>query len=331
MAQERVLVVVETVGSEARPASLELFGAGRPLADRLGGELVGLVIGSGVQGVAELAGRLGADRVLLADDPALGEPVAARAARAVEAAIAASDPALILLPATTLGRDVAPLLAARYGAAHLVNCLRIEVDDETVRVTRPVYQDKLLTTVRAPRSQRVFVTVRSGAFAVPEAQPGRQVPIQSLAVSLTDADRAVVVTQLVEKPRGMTNLENAPIVVVGGRGLGSAENFRLVEELAAALDGAVGCTRAVSDLGWRPHYEQIGQTGKNVRPKLYLGVGVSGAVQHTVGMRGSDTIVVINRDPNAPLVKMADFAIVGDLFEIVPRLTKRLRELRGTA
>ncbi len=331
MAQERVLVVVETVGSEARPASLELFGAGRPLADRLGGELVGLVIGSGVQGVAELAGRLGADRVLLADDPALGEPVAARAARAVEAAIAASDPALILLPATTLGRDVAPLLAARYGAAHLVNCLRIEVDDETVRVTRPVYQDKLLTTVRAPRSQRVFVTVRSGAFAVPEAQPGRQVPIQSLAVSLTDADRAVVVTQLVEKPKGMTNLENAPIVVVGGRGLGSAENFRLVEELAAALDGAVGCTRAVSDLGWRPHYEQIGQTGKNVRPKLYLGVGVSGAVQHTVGMRGSDTIVVINRDPNAPLVKMADFAIVGDLFEIVPRLTKRLRELRGTA
>ncbi len=331
MAQERVLVVVETVGSEARPASLELFGAGRPLADRLGGELVGLVIGSGVQRVAELAGHLGADRVLLADDPALGEPVAARAARAVEAAIAASDPALILLPATTLGRDVAPLLAATFRAAHLVNCVRIEVDDETVTATRPVYQDKLLTTVRAARSQRVFVTVRSGAFAVPEAQPGLQVPIEQLAVSLTDADRAVVVTQLVEKPKGMTNLENAPIVVVGGRGVGSAENFRLVEELAAALDGAVGCTRAVSDLGWRPHYEQIGQTGKNIRPKLYLGVGVSGAVQHTVGMRSSDTIVVINRDPNAPLVKMADFAIVGDLFEIVPRLTKRLRELRGTA
>jgi len=141
----------------------------------------------------------------------------------------------------------------------------------------------------------------------------------------------VTVTRLVEKPKGQTNLESAPVVVVGGRGVGSAENFRLVEELAAAIDGAVGCTRAVSDLGWRPHYEQIGQTGKNVRPKLYLGVGVSGAVQHTVGTRGSDTIVVINRDPNAPLVKMADFAIIGDLFDIVPRLTKRLREVRGKA
>ena len=329
MSQARVLAVVETVGSEARPASLELFGAGRPLADRLGGELVALVVGSGVQTVAELAGALGADRVLMVDDPALAEPVAARAARAVEAAISATDPELVLLPATTLGRDVAPLLAGRLRAAHLVNCTRIEIDDEAVSATRPVYQDKLLTTVRAPRGRRVFITVRSGAFAAPELQVGRQVPVEPLPVSFTEADLAVTVTRLVEKPKGQTNLESAPIVVVGGRGVGSAENFRLVEELAAAIDGAVGCTRAVSDLGWRPHYEQIGQTGKNVRPKLYLGVGVSGAVQHTVGMRGSDTIVVINRDPNAPLVKMADFAIIGDLFEIVPRLTRRLREVRG--
>uniref|UniRef100_A0A831X7Y7 Electron transfer flavoprotein subunit alpha/FixB family protein n=1 Tax=Thermorudis peleae TaxID=1382356 RepID=A0A831X7Y7_9BACT len=331
MSQARVLVVVETVAGEARPAALELFGAGRPLADRLGGDLVALVAGSGVQAVAGLAGTLGADRILVADDPALAEPVVARVARAVETALAAADPELVLLPATTLGRDLAPLLAGRFRAAHLVNCTRIQLEDQAVVATRPVYQDKLLTTVRAPRGRRIFITARSGAFPVPEPQPGRQVSIEPLAVSFTEADQAVTVTRLVEKPKGQTNLESAPVVVVGGRGVGSAENFRLVEELAAAIDGAVGCTRAVSDLGWRPHYEQIGQTGKNVRPKLYLGVGVSGAVQHTVGMRGSDTIVVINRDPNAPLVKMADFAIIGDLFDIVPRLTKRLREVRGKA
>jgi electron transfer flavoprotein alpha subunit len=325
-----VLLVTETAGAAARSASLELFGAGRPLADQLGGELVALVMGSGVQGVAEVAGQLGADRVLVADLPALGEPVAARAARAVEAAIQVCDPELVLLPATTLGRDVAPLLAARYRAAHLVNCLRVEIERDAIEAIRPIYQDKLLTRIRTPRGQRVFLTLRSGAFAAAEPDPSRVVPIEPLIVSFSDADLAVAVTELVAKPRGVIDIESAPVVVVGGRGVGSAENFRLVEELAAALSGAVGCTRAVSDLGWRPHYEQIGQTGKNIRPKLYLGVGVSGAVQHTVGMRASDTIVVINRDPNAPLVKMADLAVIGDLFEIVPRLTRRLRELRVT-
>jgi len=220
-------------------------------------------------------------------------------------------------------------LAARYRSAHLVNCVRVEIADGAIEATRPVYQDKLLTRVRTPRGQRVFLTLRSGAFAAPETDVRRKVPIEPITVSFSEADLAVAVTGLVEKPTGAIDLESAPVVVVGGRGVGSADNFRLIEELAEALSGAVGCTRAVSDLGWRPHYEQIGQTGKNVRPRLYLGVGVSGAVQHTVGMRASDTVVVINRDPNAPLVKMADFAVIADLFEIVPRLTRRLRELRA--
>lgn len=331
MSQARVLAVIETVGGEARPTALELFGAGRPLADQVNGELVALVVGAGVHAVAQQAMELGADRVLVADAPGLADPVAARVARVTEAAMAAVAPEFVLLPATTLGRDVAPLIAGRLRAAHLVNCMRIEVDADHVTAVRPVYQDKLLTTVRVKRGGTVLLTARSGAFTVPERQTGRQVPVETLDVTFTEADEAVTVTHLVEKPKGQTNLESAAVVVVGGRGVGSAENFRMLEELAAALDGALGCTRAVSDLGWRPHYEQIGQTGKQVRPKLYVGVGVSGAVQHTVGMRGSDTIVVINRDPNAPLVKMADFAIVGDLFEIVPRLTARLREVRAEA
>ncbi|MCS7051964.1 MAG: electron transfer flavoprotein subunit alpha/FixB family protein, partial [Thermomicrobium sp.] len=153
--------------------------------------------------------------------------------------------------------------------------------------------------------------------------------VESFAVALEAADERVRVTRMVEKPRGQVDLESAAVVVVGGRGIGGPEGFAQLAELADLLGGALGCTRAVSDLGWRPHYEQIGQTGKQVRPRLYLGIGVSGAVQHTVGMQGSETVVAINRDPNAPLVRMADFAAIGDWNEIVPRLIARLRGRRG--
>lgn len=325
-----VLVFVELAGSEPRGVALETLGAAAHVAGTLG-EVTALVIGHECHAVAERIGQYGPSRVLVVDDPAFAAPVAGPYARALEAAVAATEPALVLLPATTLGRDIAPIVATRLGAPHLVECMSLTVEDQTITATRPVYQGKLLTMVTAPRDTVVFATVRAGAFKAPTPDEAKQATIERMTVTLDAADQRAAVTGLAPKGRGGTALESAPIVVVGGRGIGGPQGFALLEELAAALGGAVGCTRAVSDLGWRPHDEQIGQTGKQVSPKLYLGVGVSGAVQHTVGMRGAEVVVAINRDPNAPLVQMADFAIVADYNEIVPRLTKRLQELREAA
>lgn len=325
-----ILLVIETSDGAIRATSLELFGAGRGLADEAGGPLVGVLIGHDLGPAVDQAARLGADRVLVADAPGLAQYTTDGYARAVEAAIEIVHPAAVLLAGTTSGRDVAPFLAAKRGAAHLVDCMRVSRAGGAFTGVRPVYQGKLLSEVRVSGgTSPVFVTVHAGAFAPPEPRAERPAEISPLEVGFALADIRVEVAGMVQAPAGPTNLEAAAVVVVGGRGLGEAANFSYVEELAAVLDGAVGATRAVTDLGWRPHYEQVGQTGKTVAPSLYIGLGVSGAVQHTVGMRGSETIVAINRDPDAPIFKLADFGIVGDVFEIAPKLTQRLRELRG--
>lgn len=329
MPHQGVLVVVETAGGIARPAALELFGLAEQLKTTLS-PVNALVIGHQVSGVVDQVARLGPERVFVVDEPPFAELVASRVTRALLAAWAQLSPALVLLPGTTLGRDVAALAAATQGVPHLVDVVTVSVGDTEVRATRPVYQSKLLTTVRTSRSRPVVLTVRAGTYRAPDPAASAAV-IESLTVSFTEADQRIEVTRLVEKPRGQVDLEHAPVVVVGGRGIGGPEGFDQLTELARLLGGAVGCTRAVSDLGWRPHADQIGQTGKQVRPRLYLGVGVSGAMQHTVGMQGSETVVVINRDRNASLVRFADCAIIADWQEIVPRLIARLRERREGA
>lgn len=323
-----VLLVVEVDGGVIRPTSRELFGVGRALADASGGSLVAVMIGHNVSDTTDAA-DLGADRVVVADAPGLASFTVDGHARALEQAVESVNPAIVLLPGSTSGRDLAPFVAMRRGVPCLVDCLRLALDGEDVVATRPVYQGKLLTDVRARRASPVFATLRAGAFAAPEPQAGRATETTALNVEIGPGDIRVAVTGTAEAPAGPTNLEQAKTVVVGGRGLGEADKFALVDDLAAALGGAVGATRAVTDLGWRPHYEQVGQTGKTVAPDLYVGLAVSGAVQHTVGMRGSGTIVAINRDPAAPLFKIADFGIVGDVFELEPRLAARIRALRG--
>lgn len=324
-----VLLVVETDGGEIRPTSRELFGVGRDLADASGTSLAAVVIGSGVAVAGQSAAALGADHVLLADALELAQFTVGAYTRALEQAIASAGPWCVLLPGSTSGRDLAPYVATRSGGPCLVDCLRLSVDGDDVVATRPVYQGKLLTDIRAKRDATVFATIRTGAFAAPEPKAGRAAETTALELAFAPGDLRVTVTGTAEAPPGPTNLEQAMTVVVGGRGLGEADKFSLVEDLADALGGAVGATRAVTDLGWRPHYEQVGQTGKTVSPELYVGLAVSGAVQHTVGMRGSGTIVAVNRDAAAPIFKLADFGIVGDVFEIEPRLAARIRALRG--
>ncbi|MDI3341928.1 MAG: electron transfer flavoprotein subunit alpha/FixB family protein [Sphaerobacter sp.] len=324
-----VLLAVETRDGAIRETSKELFGLGRTLAGELGGPLGAVVLGSGVEAAAREAAALGADRVLVADAPELAAFTVDAYAKALDAAIDATQPRIVLLAGTTAGRDLAPFLAMRREAACLVDCVRLAWQDGAWVGTRPVYQGKLLTEVRAPGDGLTFATIHAGAVAAPEPDPGRISETTPLPLQFAPGEIRVTVTDLVQAPAGPTNLEQAEVVVVGGRGLGEAANFRLAEELAEVLGGAVGATRAVTDLGWRPHYEQVGQTGKTIAPKLYIGLGVSGAVQHTVGIRGSETIVAINRDPDAPIFKMADFGVVGDVHEIAPKLAAKLRAVRG--
>lgn len=324
-----ILLAVETSEGAIRPTARELFGAGRSLAEAVGGPLTALVIGSGLDAAATEAAELGADRVYTADAPELAQFTVDAWAKVVDAAIETVQPAAVLLAGTTSGRDVAPFLAARRRVPYLVDCMRVSYADGAFSGTRPVYQGKLLTDVRAAEGSPVFITLHAGAIEAPQPEAGRTAETTALPLDFAPGEIRVEVKDLVQAPAGPTNLEAAEVVVIGGRGLGEAENFSHAEQLAEVLDGAVGATRAVTDLGWRPHYEQVGQTGKTVAPKLYIGLAVSGAVQHTVGIRGSETIVAINRDPDAPIFKLADFGIVGDVFEIAPKLTARLREVRG--
>lgn len=321
-----VLVVVETSAGEVRESSLELIGPARTLAGD--GGVTAMVVGSGVDGVAaDVAGR-GVDRVLVVDDATVERYTTEAYAKAIEAAIGQDEPRLVLLAGTTAGRDLGPYLAARVGSVCLSDCTALRWDGDGLVGTRPVYQGKMLTDVTARPDGVAFAVLRGGTHPVAGAGQGNAA-VEPLAAGLDAASLRVKLLDVTVPPAGDSSLDSADTVVVGGRGVGSAEGFAMIDELAAALDGAVGATRAVTDLGWRPHHEQIGQTGKVVRPKLYVGVGVSGAVQHTVGMQNAETVVVINRDKDAPLFKLAEIGVVGDLNEIVPALTREIKAARG--
>ena len=321
-----VLVVVETSAGQVRESSLELMGPARTLAGD--GAVTALVVGSGVDAVAaDVAGR-GVDRVLVVDQAAVERYTTDAYARAIEAAMGQAEPRLVLLAGTTSGRDLGPYLAARSGSVCLSDCTAIRWDGDTLVGTRPVYQGKMLTDVSASSDGVLFAVLRGGSNPVAASGQG-DAPVEPLEVDLDAANLRVRLVNVTVPPAGDSSLDSAETVVVGGRGVGSAEAFAMIDELAAAVGGAVGATRAVTDLGWRPHHEQIGQTGKVVRPKLYIGVGVSGAVQHTVGMQNAETVVVINRDKDAPLFKLAEIGVVGDLNEIVPALTREIKAARG--
>jgi len=327
---QNILIFGETnADGYLRASTEELFGVGRELADKIGGLLIVALFGGEIGAAQARVAELGADRVLAATADQFIDITVDAHSIGLETAIGVSDAAVVLLSGTTAGRDLAGFVSGKRGAAHLVDAVQVEIENGEVVVRRPVFQGKLQAEAHAKLEETVFVTVRSGSYEVPASQSGRQVDVEALSVELNDADLRVKVVDLLESKAGSANLEAADVVVIGGRGLGEAANFPLAERLADAFSGAVGATRAVTDLGWRPHYDQVGQTGRTIAPKLYLGVGVSGAVQHTVGMRGSETVVAINRDPDAPIFKLADFGVVGDLFEIVPLLIERVREARA--
>jgi electron transfer flavoprotein alpha subunit len=325
-----VLVVGEAATDGAvRPISWEMLTAARQLASGLGnGTVTGLFFGSGIADAARTWASGGANRVLIADDEAFTGLMPATAAAALTRAIAVADPAVVLVPGTTAGRDYAPLVSARLGAGLAADCLGFAIENGALSATRPVLGGRALTRITFPGQGPAMATVRSGSFA--KAEPGSTEPVvEMLDVALTPDDQRVSLVETTSKRTGTSRLDSAEVVVSGGRGLKEPAHFALVEELAEAFGAAVGATRAVVDAGWRSHHEQIGQTGRTVSPRLYVAVGISGAVQHNVGMQGSEHIVAINRDPDAPIFKIASFGIVGDLFEVVPALTAEVRNAKS--
>ncbi len=321
-----ILAVCEQKDGQVRKVSREIVAAARLLADALGGTVDALVIGvPGLDAAGGDLGAAGADRVLVATDGAfaLYQPDGYAATAAAQAK--AGGYAAVVLAATATGRDLAPRLAVQLDAPLAMDVTGLAVEGGKVAATRPVYAGKAIQTVALEAAPAVVV-IRPNTFAVGgAAKPGAVASVAAHA----GAGRTVV-TAMKAAEQGMLDVAEAPIVVSGGRGMKGPEHFGLLEELAKAIGGAaVGASRAVVDAGWRPHGEQVGQTGKTVSPQLYIAVGISGAIQHLAGMRTAKVIVAINKDKDAPIFKVADYGIVGDAFEIVPKLTEEVRKLRA--
>ncbi|MGH2562676.1 MAG: electron transfer flavoprotein subunit alpha/FixB family protein [Thermomicrobiales bacterium] len=323
-----VLIIAEAFGARVRPVAYELVTAGRTVADGLGTTLSALVIGSDVAMSVNEFGQAGVDRLLVADDDRLAQ-FSTGAYTAIAAKVVGDlQPAAVLIAGTTAGRDYAPRLAARLRTGIAADCVDLSVEEGVVVAVRPVLGGRVQSAVKLCGRHPAIATVRPGSFEKAQSGSAAADP-EPVPVELNADDMRVTVRDLVQEEVAAAKLDDAPVIVSGGRGLKEPDNFHLVEELATVLGAAVGASRAVVDAGWRPHHEQVGQTGRTVAPRLYVAVGISGAVQHLVGMQGADTIVAINRDPDAPIFKIASFGIVGDLFEVVPALIAELKAAKA--
>ncbi|MBX5474106.1 MAG: electron transfer flavoprotein subunit alpha/FixB family protein [Thermoleophilia bacterium] len=320
-----VLVFLEHHGNELQKGSLGVLSKAASLGDP---EVAAVLVGAGVRALAAEAGAFGAKRVYVAEDASLDPPTPQPRVDVLAQAVAHGGYDTILLANSVLAADVAAGLAARLEAGLNWDLVDLERRDGELVGTRPALQDSVYVEVGWTSQQRIAL-FRAGSFDA-AATGGGEPELVELAPELEEHSRgAKVVDQQLEASSG-PSIEDADVIVAGGRGLGGPEHFTLAEELAKALGGAVGATRAVVDAGWYPYSAQIGQTGKTVSPKLYVALGISGAIQHKVGMQSSNVIVAINKDPNAPIFEFSDLGVVGDLHEIVPKLTELVRQRRAS-
>ncbi len=313
------LVFLEHHEGELQKGSLGVLSKAAALG---AGDPAGVVLGSGVKELAAKAGEYGARTVYVFDDPALEAPLPQPRVDALAKLVSEKGIDAVLFAGSVLAADVAAGLAARLDAGLNWDLTDLELQDGKLVGKRPALSDSVYVDVGWTAEPRLAL-IRSGSFD-PVASGG-EAEIEEMQVELEDFSRAATMVEQAHEEQAGPSIEDADIVVAGGRGLGSPEAFSLVEELAKALGGAVGATRAVVDAGWYPYATQVGQTGRTVAPKLYIACGISGAIQHKVGMQGSGVIVAINKDPNAPIFEFCDFGVVGDLHEIVPKLTELVR------
>ena len=325
-----VWVWVEQFKGQAASISWEMMGQGRRLADELGVALTACVLGHKVEHIAKQAIAYGADRVFLADDPILAVYRTAPYSRILVELVRQYKPEIFLLGASSRGRDLAGSVATDLYTGLTADCTGLEIEPETrlLRQTRPAFGGNIMATILTPDHRPQMATVRHRVFEVPTPDETRQGQIVPVPVSISEDDIVTkVVDFLIEEEE--VNIADARIIVSGGRGVGGPEGFEPLRELAHVLGGAVGASRAAVDEGWIPYAHQVGQTGRTVRPDLYIACGISGAIQHRAGMSTSRVIVAINKDSEAPIFDIATYGIVGDLFQIVPALTEQFRRKLG--
>ena len=323
-----ILAFAETRAGDLRKIALESVSAARRLADASGGEVHALLAGpSGVAAHAQQLGRYGADVVVVVEHPAFATFERESIAATLAARAQAGSYRAIVLGFSAQGRDVGPRVAAKLDAPIVSDVTELgEIAANEISVRHPGYANKVILTLAITGAPAV-ISVRPNAFAATPAE--RSARVETMAPTVDPGATRVKVKEVIEGAKGRPDLAEAPVIIAGGRGLKAPENFKIVEELADAFgNAAVGATRAVTDEGWRPHADQIGQTGRQVSPQLYVAVGISGAIQHLAGMRTSKTIVAINKDKEAPIFKVADYGIVGDVLEVVPALTRAVREAK---
>jgi electron transfer flavoprotein alpha subunit len=329
-AYKHVWVVVESEMGVIHPVSLELLGEGRKLADKRGVQLAGVVLGSDRETNAAVAATIfehGADRAYVVTDPALGHYRNESYTKAVTDLVNSYKPEILLLGATNLGRDLAGSVATTLLTGLTADCTELAIDEEgSLAATRPTFGGSLLCTILTLNYRPQMATVRPRVFALPAREPGRSGESIEHPLNLAEDDIITKVVQFVaDRNSDQAQLAYADIVVAGGLGLRSMENFQLIKNLAAVLGAEYGGSRPLVQKGWIPSERQIGQTGKTIRPKLYIAAGISGAIQHRVGVEGADTILAINTDPNAPIFQFAHLGVIADAIELLPVLTEAFR------
>ena len=324
-----VFVFAQQVDNELSGIALELIGKGKDLAKDLNTEVTAVLVGYEVKGLADELAAYGADKVILVDDPELKEYRTEPYAHALASVIEKYKPEIFLVGATAIGRDLGPRVSARIHTGLTADCTQLDIGKEQLHnqllMTRPAFGGNTIATIACPEFRPQMATVRPGVMQKAPKVEGAKAVVEEFNPGFTPDNKYVEILEIVKSVVDTVDIMDAKILVSGGRGVGSPENFKLLDDLAEVLGATVSCSRAVVDAGWKPKDLQVGQTGKTVRPNVYFAIGISGAIQHLAGMEESDIIVAINKDETAPIFDVADYGIVGDLNKIVPALTEKLK------
>ncbi len=334
-----VFVFAQQVDNEISSIAYELLGKARELAESLDNkEVTAVLIGSDVKNLTDSLAEYGADKVIVVDDPELKDYRTEPYAHALASVINEFKPEIVLVGATAIGRDLGPTVSARVATGLTADCTVLEIGDfplvaipnqeqkhNQLLMTRPAFGGNTIATIACPNNRPQMATVRPGVMQKIEPKKGAKAEIVEFNPGFTPNNRYVTIKEVVKAVSDTVDIMDAKILVSGGRGVGSPENFKILEDLAEVLGGTVSCSRAVVDSGWKPKDLQVGQTGKTVRPNVYFAIGISGAIQHVAGMEESDLIIAINKDEDAPIFDVADYGIVGDLNKIVPQLTADIK------
>jgi electron transfer flavoprotein alpha subunit len=328
---KRIWVFIEQAEGKAHPVSWELLGAAKELSKDLEGSVVeGVLLGDNVAEIAEEAYQYGAERVYLIDDPVLAHYRNHPYGLGIANLVKKYEPEILLIGATIPGRDLGSTVATHVGTGLTADCTQLDIDEKQkiLAATRPTFGGNLMATILCRKQRPQMATVRPRVLPMPEPTSGATGELVREPLNLTEEDVAVKLLRLIPQEEEL-NIEHADVIVAGGAGLGGADGFKLLEELAGLLGGVVGASRPTVDAGWIKYEHQVGQTGKTVRPKLFIAAGISGAVQHRVGMSGSDFILAINSDPDAPIFQVATLGIVGDLYEVIPEMIEQIKAAKA--